>query len=172
MSDHRRSKLLKAVVLTMFFLTLGSAHAETPVVVDLITFTVHIEGKDYRLEAKIYKPEDSDRHPMVVMTHGRVGPTPARNPKEVNNYAPICTALAAKGYVVTMVVRRGYGNSDGYGFWDSGEYRDSTVSRTCWRQGLGGHREVPPDPTGRPAGQDRHHGSFTRRLGCSGVLHN
>ena len=97
MSDHSRFRLLKTLVFIMFFLTLGNAHAGTPVVVDLITFAAHIEGKDYRLEAKIYKPEDSERHPAVVMTHGRAGPTPARNPQEGNNHAPICGALATKG---------------------------------------------------------------------------
>jgi dienelactone hydrolase len=59
------------------------------------------------------RPNDSLSHPLIIMTHGRDGTDPQRYTNEVNGYDYLCSSLAQEGYVVMMLVRRGYGNSDG-----------------------------------------------------------
>lgn len=76
-------------------------------------FRTTIDGKTYDLEYSVLRPRDDLPHPLVIMTHGRYGPYPPRNPTEVEGFTGLRSALCRQGYVVMMLVRRGYGNSDG-----------------------------------------------------------
>jgi dienelactone hydrolase len=76
-------------------------------------FPARIDGRDCQLEAMLYRPSIPGPRPLVVFSHGRAGMYPARDPNMVNWYPELCTALAAEGWVVAYIVRRGYGNSDG-----------------------------------------------------------
>jgi pimeloyl-ACP methyl ester carboxylesterase len=80
---------------------------------EYLFFPAHIDGRDYQLEAMIYRPDDANRHSLVVISHGRNGMYPARDPNYVNLCSALCNALAAEGHVVVFMVRRGYGNSEG-----------------------------------------------------------
>jgi dienelactone hydrolase len=81
--------------------------------VEHLIFPASIEGKEYQLEARIYRPDDSATHPFIVMNHGRAGMHPTLNTNEFKGYADLNRALASRGYTVMMLVRRGYGNSQG-----------------------------------------------------------
>ncbi|HWA27012.1 MAG TPA: immunoglobulin domain-containing protein [Lacunisphaera sp.] len=94
-------------------LALPAAAQNVGVQQQYVTFPAHIDGRDYQLECMLYRPADTERHPLVVFSHGRNGPNPVRDPNTVNAYAEICRALAAEGCVVAYFVRRGYGNSEG-----------------------------------------------------------
>lgn len=94
---------------------------------DSDTYSATIDGKTYTLEYRLQRPNDSLPHPLIIMTHGRDGPYPQRNPAEVEGYKNICNALAQRGYVVMLLVRRGYGNSDG---------PDSELKNTPYECGL------------------------------------
>lgn len=76
-----------------------------------------IDGKTYQLETRLTYPdsysEAPEKHPVVVLTHGRNGPSPERNPNTSKGYGSLTMALAQQGYPSIYVVRRGYGNSDG-----------------------------------------------------------
>lgn len=99
-----------------------------------IAFTASIEGTDYRLEAMLYHPQDTRQlHPLIIFNHGRNGPHPERKPEQVGGYAPLCNALAEHGYEVMMLVRRGYGNSEG---------PDSEFLDTPEESGLAGAQDV------------------------------
>lgn len=74
---------------------------------------VNIDGKDCELEAKIFRPIDDEPHPLIIMTHGRHGYTPSKNPKEVERFNETGLMFAKKKYIALTVVRRGYGNSSG-----------------------------------------------------------
>lgn len=91
----------------------GNSGTNTSVVLENGNFNASIDGRTYRLEYRIYRPNDSLTHPLVIMTHGRNGPQPSINPNEIQGYSVMNTALANRGYAVMMLVRRGYGNSDG-----------------------------------------------------------
>ena len=95
-------------------LTRPSRLPDLPVVkTEQIRFTARIDNKQYQLEAMIYRPGAQGRHPLIVMNHGRNGPHPNRNQNEVRGYGALNQELANQGFVVMMLVRRGYGNSDG-----------------------------------------------------------
>jgi dienelactone hydrolase len=68
-----------------------------------------------------------------LLTHGRNGPNPTRNPLEVCSMSPLGEALAAKGYVVMMLVRRGYGASQG---------PDSEYLETAEASGFAGAKDL------------------------------
>lgn len=91
------------------------------------TYPATIDGKTYTLEYRLLRTNDSLPRPLIIMTHGRNGPYPQRNLAEVDGYENFCSALAGKGYVVMMLVRRGYGNSDG---------PDSELKNTPYESGL------------------------------------
>lgn len=77
-------------------------------------FTVLIDGKNYRLEAMFYIPlNDKIKHSLIIMTHGRNGIFPKHNEYEAYDYRVLNQALAERGYLVMMLIRRGYGNSQG-----------------------------------------------------------
>ncbi|HUI29157.1 MAG TPA: alpha/beta fold hydrolase [Candidatus Acidoferrales bacterium] len=99
-----------------------------------ISFSCSIDGKNYRLEAMLYFPSDSgNQHSLIIMTHGRNGPNPPIDKREVFRYRPLCEALANKGFVVMMLVRRGYGNSEG---------PDCEYLETAEESGLAGAQDV------------------------------
>lgn len=71
------------------------------------------EGTLLRLEGMLYRDMNRSSWDGFVMTHGRKGPHPIRRNDEVERYRELNIALAERGCAVLMVVRRGYGNSDG-----------------------------------------------------------
>ncbi len=99
-----------------------------------IYFSALIDNKSYRLEAMIYTPLDNrTQHSLIIMTHGRHGPLPKVDEHEVFHYQSLCKALAERGYLVMMLVRRGYGNSEG---------PDSEFLDTPEESGLAGAKDI------------------------------
>lgn len=84
-----------------------------PTMKERVIFPANIEGKEYRLEAMLYRPENADKHPLIVFSHGRNGKNPPRDYTMVNWYESLFLQLASEGYVVVYFMRRGYGNSEG-----------------------------------------------------------
>ena len=101
----------------------ASAKPLATVKIDALMFPARIEGKVYQLEACVYRPDDSAAHAFIVMNHGRGGPHPAVDTNEVRNCAALNRGLASRGYVVMMLVRRGYGRSQG----PDCEFKDTAV---------------------------------------------
>jgi dienelactone hydrolase len=117
-------------VLLLFFFSEAYADFTT----ENITFTASIDGQEYLLEGKLYKPQTAKKqHPLVVMTHGRNGSNPLRDSNQIEGYKALNTTLAEKGYLVMMLVRRGYGNSQG---------PDSEFLHTAAESGLAGAKDV------------------------------
>jgi dienelactone hydrolase len=82
----------------------------------------------------LYHPQDGRKfHPLVLITHGRNGPNPQPNPRQAEGYRQLNTVLAEHGYEVMMLVRRGYGNSQG---------PDSEFLYTAEESGLAGAKDV------------------------------
>jgi dienelactone hydrolase len=114
-SKKRQVFLLTSILLLMMTLgVIGCGDSSVTMVSDRhASYKAVIDGETYNLEYRLIRPNDSLSHPLVIMTHGRDGAHPQRNTFEVNGYDHLCSALAQQGYVVMMLVRRGYGNSDG-----------------------------------------------------------
>jgi dienelactone hydrolase len=76
--------------------------------------TVPSEKGSYRLEALVVRPAKVDgRLPVALITHGK-NPTPAENQAlRADFMRPQARDLAARGWLAVVVMRRGYGQSDG-----------------------------------------------------------
>jgi len=99
-----------------------------PTTTDSLTFPAMIEGKEYRLEAMLYRPKVNEKYPLIVLSHGRNGKNPPRDYNMVYYYQSLCLSLASEGYAVVYFVRRGYGNSGG----EDSELLDTAVQ--CGRE--------------------------------------
>ncbi len=78
-----------------------------------MTLPVTIAGASYRLDALLAYPDDHERHPLIVLSHGsprsgddRPGVRPAANVADVQWFV-------RHGFAVASVIRRGYGRSTG-----------------------------------------------------------
>jgi dienelactone hydrolase len=126
------TRFLLILVLSFMLMVSGSLFAA--VTTENFTFTATIDNKEYLLEGKLYNPQNGKKqHPVIVITHGRNGPNPSRIPNQVEGYKALNTTLAEKGYLVMMLVRRGYGNSQG---------PDSEFLDTASESGLAGAQDV------------------------------
>lgn len=100
-----------------------------------LSLDVPIQGKTYKLEAMLYKPQNIEgaTFPLIISTHGRYGPSPSRRPHEIFGLSAMARELAAKGFMVMHLVRRGYGNSEG---------PDSEFMSTAEASGLAGAQDI------------------------------
>ena len=78
------------------------------------TFLTVPGEKGYRLEALVVRPANADgRLPIALITHGK-NPTAAENQAlRPELMRPQARDLAARGWLAVVVMRRGYGQSDG-----------------------------------------------------------
>jgi len=102
-----------AILLAWVFRAGAGAQAAAPLKMDRLTFPAKIDGATYTLEAMVYRPDDGKAHPLIVMNHGRNGMHPPAYPNESMSYGELNGAFADRGYVSMMLVRRGYGRSQG-----------------------------------------------------------
>lgn len=91
-----------------------NASLETELVEERTFLTVQADNGPYRLETLLVRPARADgRLPIALITHGK-------NLKSADNRAiradmmlPQARDLAARGWLAAVVIRRGYGESDG-----------------------------------------------------------
>jgi dienelactone hydrolase len=126
---------LRIIIIALALLFQAPAFAaQVSVHNERILFNAAIGGKDYQLEAMLYLPQDGKtRHPLIIMTHGRNGPHPWANPRQIDSYRALNGELAERGYLVMMLVRRGYGHSQG---------PDSEFLDTAESSGIAGAEDV------------------------------
>ncbi|MET0548149.1 MAG: CocE/NonD family hydrolase [Xanthomonas sp.] len=107
MIKQRFASALAAAVLTVAVPPL--AHAES--VTDL-RMPVVVQGVDYDLAARVYRPTGSGPFPLIVIHHG----TPADKRKLADTrlgFAHAAHWFVSHGYMVVLALRPGYGNSSG-----------------------------------------------------------
>jgi dienelactone hydrolase len=121
-------------IMTFVLLFVCFSQASAAIKTEMIIFSNLIDGKNYRQEAMLYIPLDGkEQHPLIIMTHGRNGPYPKINEREVSGLRELNQALANRGFLVMMLVRRGYGNSEG---------PDSEFLDTAEESGLAGAQDI------------------------------
>ena len=111
---------MKPILLCLFYgliltrlIPTGVAQTSS-VLEEAVYFSASIDGRAYRLEAVVFRPNDNERHPLVVMSHGRPGISDRLNDSAfITGPTPVCRALAAEGIAVVLFVRRGYLRSEG-----------------------------------------------------------
>lgn len=102
------------VALVAAFLA-GIASASAQALVEENTLlSVHIDGRPYRLEAMIVKPAGATgRLPIALITHGRNSSAAENAKKRASDQLPQARDFAHRGWLAAIIVRRGFGLSDG-----------------------------------------------------------
>jgi dienelactone hydrolase len=83
------------------------------ITIERVAVPFTIKDKTIFLEGMLYRDLNRTTWQGIVMTHGRRGPYPLRNPDEIFGYRIFCMTLAENGSAVLFLVRRGYGASQG-----------------------------------------------------------
>ena len=77
-------------------------------------FRVSIGGHSYRLEGLVVKRADAaGRLPIALITHGKAADMGAMLDDHATSFAGPARDLARRGWLAVVVIRRGFGNSDG-----------------------------------------------------------
>ncbi|MCC6535561.1 MAG: dienelactone hydrolase family protein [Burkholderiales bacterium] len=71
------------------------------------------DGAAFELEALRVKPEVAGRLPLAILTHGSPREAQARRRMSAGHMSFQAEELARRGYVAVVVMRRGYGTSEG-----------------------------------------------------------
>ena len=103
----RFSLLLGVLMLT------GPASAQRALVVEETFLTVTVEGQTYRLEALVAKEAGGERLPVALITHGQSADRERREKMEARSFLWIARDFARRGWLAVVVVRRGFGRSEG-----------------------------------------------------------
>lgn len=104
-----------AALMLLAFSGLAAAPAAAQAVIEDGSFLrVRIGGRDTRLEMLVVKPEGAAaRLPLALITHGKSPSGLRMSDLKATNYAGIARDLARRGWLAAVVVRRGFGQSDG-----------------------------------------------------------
>lgn len=103
------------------------------VVWEAFILPVAIDGKTYHLDALMLRPDDNQRHPLAMISHGSPrdeGDRPNMTPAGMRDQM---MEFVRRGWVAVSVLRRGYGQSDGgwaegYGNCKSPDYYDAGLN--------------------------------------------
>ena len=74
--------------------------------------SIQVEGFDYKLQARLYRPRVEGRRPLVVLAHGTCGKRCRRRNRTYMH--AVAGVFARSGYVAYTFNRLGYGESEGY----------------------------------------------------------
>jgi dienelactone hydrolase len=105
-----------ATLVVLLTLTTAQAAAEmhNDVVEDGTPLRVKINGRTVRLESLVVKPTDiTGRLPIALIAHGKPGTHGRMSDHHTQLYLLQARDLARRGWLTAVVMRRGYGNSDG-----------------------------------------------------------
>ena len=70
-------------------------------------------SQNITLEANIYRPDDSEQHPLIILSHGRPGASQLHEKTPAEFYPIPVSWFVEHGFVVVVPVRRAYGKSGG-----------------------------------------------------------
>jgi dienelactone hydrolase len=91
-----------------------AAQAESDLVEDATPLTVTIDRRTVRLEALIVKRSDATgRLPVALIAHGKPNTQGRMSDQRAHQHLPQARDLARRGWLAVVVIRRGFGNSDG-----------------------------------------------------------
>jgi dienelactone hydrolase len=101
------------IFLTIYVLlaSIGAAHADSPFV--LQPLHVLLGGDLGVLEALFVRPSEPGRYPLALITHGSPRSAADRANMTPLGMLPQALEFARRGWAVVIVMRRGYGSSDG-----------------------------------------------------------
>jgi dienelactone hydrolase len=74
---------------------------------------VSIDGRKYNLEALLLYPDDNARQPLVIISHGSPRAAADRATMTAGMYADQMLWYVRRGWTAAVVLRRGFGHSEG-----------------------------------------------------------
>lgn len=101
-----------AMALWTIFLSVGAAHAQELVAREE-ALSVVIKGKPLNLETLTVRQSGSDRLPVALITHGSPGYQRDKRETRAASFALHARELAHRGWMALVVIRRGFGKSEG-----------------------------------------------------------
>lgn len=105
-------RILLALALLLAWPALS--RAEEPLVVEETFLSVEIGGQPFRLHALVVKEAGLGRRlPIAMITHGQAAEAERRERVEPRAYLRAARDFARRGYLAVVVVRRGFGRSEG-----------------------------------------------------------
>src|SRR5450830_1342363 len=79
---------------------------------EIISIPAKIEGRTYKLEATLFRPNKTGKFPLIVINHG-TSDNPRANVRR-SRFLVAAKVFVARGFAVAAPMRRGYGSSEGY----------------------------------------------------------
>lgn len=115
----------------LFLLLSGQVFAATAIVWKE-THLPMSEAGSQGLEALLVWPDDGNKHPLVLISHGAPRDQSKRPSMTALAFLPIAKEFARRGFSVAVVLRRGYGTSgggyaEGYGTCKATNYHHSAL---------------------------------------------
>ncbi|WP_296739241.1 alpha/beta hydrolase [Mesorhizobium sp.] len=110
-----RSLAFALMAMAGLLLCANAMAAENPDFTETHEFLhVVIDGKPYRLDSLVVKKSEAKGPlPVALITHGTALSISENRAKSVENFSWRARDMAARGWLAVVVIRRGYGRSDG-----------------------------------------------------------
>ncbi len=108
-----------ALALAVLLASIGNpAWAEEPLIVEETFLTVEIKGELYQLEALVAREAGvQGKLPIAIITHGQTADVARRERTEARSMQRVAREFARRGWLAAVVVRRGFGRSEGKQFY-------------------------------------------------------
>ncbi len=110
----------RCLLLLLVLMAAAPAHAGGPALPrdEILRETARItvtppQGRSYVLAALVMRPPGSGRYPLALLTHGTPRDAKERPNREASVQSEMAMEFARRGYAAVVVLRRGYGQSDG-----------------------------------------------------------
>lgn len=92
----------------------GVASAQEPLRQEEVFLRIRLNQRDVRLEALVVRPELAQGPlPLALITHGKSSSSISMGDLRASSYATVARDLARRGWLAAVVMRRGFGQSDG-----------------------------------------------------------
>lgn len=106
--------LLRLAAFMLPILAATAASAQEPLREENTFLRIKLDGRDVRLEALIVRPERAEgRLPLALITHGKSSSSVSMGDLRAASYATVARDFARRGWLAAVVMRRGFGQSDG-----------------------------------------------------------
>ncbi|HEV7259756.1 MAG TPA: alpha/beta hydrolase [Bosea sp. (in: a-proteobacteria)] len=93
---------------------LDPVQAQEPLRQEDTFLRIKVDRRDVRLEALIVRPEtEQGRLPLALITHGKSSSSISMGDLRASSYATVARDFARRGWLAAVVMRRGFGQSDG-----------------------------------------------------------
>ena len=102
-----------SILIVAMLLFSAIAGADNALVIEETFIPVQIKGSPFRLETLVVKEAGGGRRPVAIITHGQNRDAVAREQLTAQGWLRPAREFARRGYLAVVVVRRGFGKSEG-----------------------------------------------------------